>query len=130
MVEGVVAVVRREARYLLIQRAPSILAGGAWCFVGGAMEQGESQRDAVTREFFEEVGGVIRPVRKIWESVRPAALRLHWWAAELVDGKLTPNPAEVAAFGWFDVPEALALPHLLETNREFFAQNCGGNPNR
>ena len=63
------------------------------CFVGGAIEPGESQEDAVVREFREEVGGQVRPVRLIWEYTRPdGKLHLYWWLAELETGELQANP--------------------------------------
>ena len=73
--EGVVVVVRQADHYLMIRRAQNILAGGAWCFVGGGIEPGESQPDAVRREFTEEVGGTVTPLKKVWEwtpTRRPA----------------------------------------------------------
>lgn len=118
--EGVVAVVRDHDRYLIIQRALHILAGGAWCFVGGGIEPDEPQTDAVVREFREEVGAAIRPVRKVWEYRRPdGRLLLHWWLAEECRGPLVPNPAEVADVRWCTIEELLGIETLLESNREF-----------
>lgn len=120
--EGVVVVVRQADRLLVIRRAENILAGGAWCFVGGGIEPGESQPDAVVREFLEEVGGHVRPIRKVWEYLRPdGLLRLHWWLAELLSDELTPNAAEVAELRWETPDKILRLPGLLDGNREFLA---------
>ncbi|MEP0848436.1 MAG: NUDIX domain-containing protein [Phycisphaerae bacterium] len=125
--EGVVAVVRRGERYLVIQRAPGLIAAGAWCFVGGAIEPGESQAAAVVREFSEEVGASIRPIRKVWEYLRPdGALRLHWWLAKLVDGQLHPNEAEVSAVRWLTAAEIARLPDLLLSNGAFLSAVARG----
>ncbi|MFO0840506.1 MAG: NUDIX domain-containing protein [Phycisphaerae bacterium] len=119
-VEGVVIVVSRAARLLLIRRAEGILAGGAWCFVGGAIEADESQEAAAEREFAEEVGGRIRPLRKIWEYRRPdGRLLLHWWHADLLHDALTPNPAEVAELRWCATSEIRLLSPLLRSTTEF-----------
>lgn len=117
---GVVVVVRRGARYLVIRRAAGVAAPGAWCFVGGAIEPGEQEQDAVVREFREEVGATVRPVRRLWQYASPdGALRLHWWLAEWNGEPLKPDAAEVAELRWCTADELAALPGLLDSNREF-----------
>lgn len=124
--EGVVVLVRRGERLLVIRRAAGLLAEGAWCFVGGGIEPGETQEQAVIREFREEVGGVVRPIEKIWEYSRPdRRLKLHWWLGELdAAAELSGNPSEVAELRWCTIIEIEALPYVLESNR-FFLQNLG-----
>jgi 8-oxo-dGTP diphosphatase len=118
--EGVVVVVVRAGRFLMIRRAEGILAGGAWCFVGGGIEPGETQAEAVRREFFEEVGGVVQPFRKIWEYCRgDGKLLLHWWLASLDGEALRLNPAEVAECRWCTPEEISRLPDVLGSNTEF-----------
>lgn len=120
IVEGVVAVVQRGDQFLMIQRAEGILAGGCWCFVGGGIEPGESQRAAVIREFFEEIGGRVRPERLLWRYTRPdGKLRLHWWLAELESQELRANPLEVQDFRWCTRAEIRGLPNVLESNLLF-----------
>lgn len=119
---GVVVVVKRGERLLVIRRAAAVCAPGGWCFVGGAIEPGESEEQAVVREFREEVGGRVRPLRRIWEYWRAdGRLRLNWWLGELLDDRLTPNPREVAELRWATWSEIEALPTLLDSNREFLA---------
>ncbi|MBK8914027.1 MAG: NUDIX domain-containing protein [Phycisphaerales bacterium] len=123
VIQGVVVVVHREGRFLMIQRAPHILAGGAWCFVGGGIEPGESQEAAVVREFREEVGGGVRPLGKVWEYTRPdGMLILHWWLAELEDDALTLNFDEVTQCRWCTPEEIDALTDVLESNRAFLRE--------
>ncbi len=125
--EGVVIVVREADRFLMIQRAAGILAGGAWCFVGGGIEAGETQAEAAGREFAEEVGGEVDPLEKVWEWHRPdGGLVLHWWHCRRRPGALLANPAEVAALGWYDLRGARALPDLLDSNRVFLDSVAGG----
>jgi 8-oxo-dGTP diphosphatase len=120
MTEGVVAVVARDGRYLVVRRSNVVAAPGAWCFVGGAIEPGESEPDALVREFREEVGGQISPLRRVWEYVHPdGGLRLYWWSATLLEDDLCPNETEVAELRWCSPAEILALPGLLPSNREF-----------
>jgi 8-oxo-dGTP pyrophosphatase MutT (NUDIX family) len=122
MVEGVVVVVQRGERFLFIERAEHVRSPGAWCFVGGAMLDGETQEAAVIREFQEEIAGTVMPLTKVWEY-RTDGLLLHWWEAALLTDDLAPNPAEVARFAWLTADEALALPHLLPSNREFLEKH-------
>ena len=118
--EGVVIIVRRGDQLLVIRRAEGILAAGAWCFVGGGIEPGESQSEAVVREFREEVGGRVHPICKVWEYLRPdGQLRLHWWLAELISDELVANTEEVSELRWHTRDEIQRLPGLLESNREF-----------
>ncbi len=120
MEQGVVVVVRRGLRYLVIQRAAHVVAPGAWCFVGGAIQPGETQEQAVVREFHEEVGGLVRPIAQVWEYLRPDhLLRLYWWSAELLSDGLQPNPAEVAEIRWCSPDEIECLPNVLASNLEF-----------
>lgn len=117
---GVVVVVAREGRYLMIRRAAGVIAPGAWCFVGGGIEPGESQAEAVRREFREEVGGEVAPLRRIWQWRRPeGGLHLYWWLARLNGSALTPNAAEVAELGWFTPQEIEGLPAVLDSNIAF-----------
>lgn len=123
MRQGVAVVVAAEQRLLMIRRATGILAGGAWCFVGGGLETGESQEAAVVREFSEEVGGLVTPVRKVWEYHHPnGELQLHWWFARLIQPPTRPNPEEVAELRWCTLDEVGALPGLLASNLQFLRE--------
>lgn len=120
MVYGVVVVVARGGRLLVIRRAAGVVAPDAWCFVGGAIEAGETEPEAVVREFREEVGGAVRPLRRIWNYTRPdGKLHLSWWLAELGSAHLRPDPAEVAELRWCTPAEIAMLPNVLESNRAF-----------
>jgi mutator protein MutT len=120
-VEGVVAVLRREGRLLVIRRAEGIAAPGAWCFPGGAIEAGETVEQALIREIVEELGVAIRPGRQVWQWRRPdGGLLLHWLLAEFDDdGPIVPNPAEVAEARWVTAEEFRRLEPALESNLLF-----------
>jgi len=120
---GVVVVVSDAERLLVIRRSEFVVAPRKHCFPGGHIEPGESEVDAVVREFREELGGQVRPRERLWESVSPRGVHLAWWTAHLVDPTLplSPNPAEVEAAFWCTLAEMAALPDLLDSNGAFLA---------
>jgi 8-oxo-dGTP pyrophosphatase MutT (NUDIX family) len=117
---GVAAVIVRERRFLVIRRALTVEAPGAFCFPGGAIEPGESEEEALVRELREELGAAVLPLRRIWTSRTSWGVELAWWRAELADGaSIVANAAEVASFHWHDPGELAAVPGLLESNHRF-----------
>ena len=119
---GAVAVVVRDSRLLVIRRSRFVVAPRTFCFPGGAIEGGESEREALVREMREELGVTVVPERRIWQSVTPWHVQLAWWLSRLEpDAQLVPNPAEVESFHWYTPEEMTGLPELLESNRHFLA---------
>jgi len=117
---GVVAVLVRSERALLIRRAEGIAAPGAYCFPGGGIEPGESEPDALRRELIEELSLPVHPRRRVWECVTPWGVHLSWWTADYAAGLVPrPNPDEVAAVLWRRWEEMRSLPGLLASNLAF-----------
>ncbi len=118
---GVVIVVAEAERLLVIRRSEFVVAPRMHCFPGGHIEPGESEIDAVAREFREELGGHVQPRERLWESVSPRGVHLAWWSASLLDPAqpLAPDPAEVEAAFWCTHAEMAALPDLLDSNAAF-----------
>jgi 8-oxo-dGTP pyrophosphatase MutT (NUDIX family) len=117
---GAVGVVVRDGRMLVIRRSRSVVAPLVYCFPGGGIEDGESEEEALVREFREEVGARLRPVRRLWRCVTAWKVELAWWLGELEpDAALVANPREVESLHWFTPAEMAALPDLLESNRAF-----------
>ena len=98
---GVVGVIFRHERLLIIRRSMTVAAPGKLCLPGGAIERGESESEALVREMQEELTIDVDPVRLCWRSVTPTGTRLAWWLA-MLDEQVTPlaNPDEVA-----EIPE-------------------------
>jgi 8-oxo-dGTP diphosphatase len=117
---GAVAVVLRDGRMMVIRRARSVVAPLVYCFPGGGIEGDESEEQALVREFREEVGVAIRPVRRLWRSVTTWKVELAWWLGELEPGAVpVANPREVESIHWLTPHEMARLPDLLESNRQF-----------
>ena len=117
---GVVAVVVRADRFLVIRRSDKVIAPGMICFPGGGIEDGESEEATLVREIREELGVTITPVRRIWRSVTPWDVKLAWWQGRIDNGQaLEPNPAEVASAHWVSVEKMREMPDLLESMHQF-----------
>ncbi|WP_254508253.1 NUDIX domain-containing protein [Anatilimnocola floriformis] len=118
---GVAAVVLRGEKFLVIRRSQTVRSPGKYCFPGGSIEAGETEAQAVVREFSEELGAPIRPIVRLWSSVTITHVALGWWQVALAeDQPLTANPLEVESIHWLTREEALALPELLPSNRDFY----------
>ena len=113
------AVVPRDGRMLVIRRARTVVAPLVYCFPGGGIEGDETEEEALVREFREEVGVLVRPVRRLWHCVTSWKVDLAWWLADLdPDAMPVGNPREVESIHWLTVAEMAGLPDLLESNRE------------
>ena len=124
---GVVAVIVRDGRLLVIRRSLTVLAPGMYCFPGGGIEAGESEAEALVRELHEELGCAVRPVRRLGEHVSSWRMHLTWWLAEL-DEAVEPvaNLAEVESVHWLTLEEMETLPDQLESNLRFIEAVRGG----
>jgi 8-oxo-dGTP pyrophosphatase MutT (NUDIX family) len=119
---GVVGVIVRDARLLVIRRAQGIAAPGAYCFPGGGIEADETEDQALVRELREELGIEAVAQRPLWSSQTPWRVALSWWQADFdPQMPLLPNPAEVESIHWLTLPELAAWPGLLSSNHDFLA---------
>ncbi len=117
---GVVGIVLRDGRMLVIRRSRSVVAPRVYCFPGGGIQGAESEEEALVREFREELGLRIRPVRRLWQCVTPWKVELAWWFGRLPPEAVpAANPDEVESVHWLTPAEMAQLPDLLASNREF-----------
>ena len=117
---GIVGVIVEQGRYLLIRRSQTVLAPGKLCFPGGGIEPNETPPQALVREFQEELGVMIKPIRLDWESVTPWGVHLQWWIAEMKPNQTPrPNLNEVEEVLYLTLPEMLRHPDMLESNRGY-----------
>ena len=116
---GVVGLIFRGDKVLVIRRAACVVAPLTWCFPGGGIEPGETQEETLVREFQEELGVRVTPGRKVWECVTPWHVHLDWWTAETETDAFCPNPAEVDAVAWMTLRELAGHPDVLVSNLPF-----------
>lgn len=111
---GVVGVILRANRLLIIRRSMTVTAPGKLCLPGGGIELGESESEALVREMQEELAIDVAPVHLCWRSVTPWGTNLAWWVANL-DESVTPipYPPEVAEYFWMTREEIVSASNVL-----------------
>ncbi len=114
---GVVGVIFRDAKLLIIRRALTVTAPGKLCLPGGGIELGETEEQALVREMDEELSINVTPSELCYRSVTSWGTNLAWWHAELPPSESPEaNPDEVAEVFWMsrnDVRKAQdVLPSL------------------
>ncbi len=119
--EGIVAIIERDGRYLMIRRSDAVRAGGMWCFVGGEIEDGESQEQALVREVREEVGLAVEPGRKVWQCLSLYnEWVLHCWTVRLLSDQIDADPREVSDCRWLALEQIFQLPRLMPSVGDYF----------
>tara|TARA_R110002049_G_scaffold47902_1_gene138439 strand:- start:154400 stop:154831 length:432 start_codon:yes stop_codon:yes gene_type:complete len=103
---GVVGVIMRSEKFLIIRRSLTVTAPGRLCLPGGGIEEGETESEALVREMQEELAMDVTPVHRCWRSVTSWGTNLAWWRAEIAhDVQPVANPAEVAEIFWLSADE-------------------------
>ena len=111
MTQAVKAIIyRNDGRVLLQQRdhAPGLIFPGHWTFFGGQVEAGESLKDALQRELFEELGCIPGQVGEElfqWEWLGEPPSLNHYFPVycEVNDDALELNEGQ--AMSWFSIEE-------------------------
>ena len=111
---GVVGVIFRDDRLLIIRRSMTVAAPGKLCLPGGGIELGESESEALVREMQEELAIDVDPIQLCWRSVTAWGTNLAWWLAHL-EQDVTPvaNPDEVAEVHWMTVDQIRNADDML-----------------
>ncbi len=114
---GVGAVVFRGDKVLLVCRAQEPCKG-EWTFPGGLVELGETLREAVERETFEETGIRVRAgqVLEVVDSLVKGSkgrLRFHYSIVDVICRYVSGSPRpgdDVSEVAWVPIKKALRMP--------------------
>lgn len=104
---GADAVIYRDGRYLLLQRAGGKSRPYLWCFPGGKVEPGETGRQAVVREVREETGLTVEAVRLLYTDRNVPGKVVECWECReraTSDPDITLNHEHVG-YGWFTIKD-------------------------
>lgn len=88
------AIIRKNGKFLICQRAEGGSCSRLWEFPGGKLEPGETPEQCVIRECREELAVIIRPLGLFAEtSYRYPDREIHFtfWNAEIPDGPIRMN---------------------------------------
>lgn len=120
---GVIGVIFRDDRLLIIRRSLTVNSPGKLCLPGGGIERGEREEEALVREMQEEISVDVEPVRLCHRSVTPWGTRLAWWIS-VIHGDTEPvaNPEEVAEIHWMTPDDIATARNVLPSLPEFLAQ--------
>lgn len=86
---SIAGIAMRNGRILVAKRKEGGAIGLMWEFPGGKVEEGESDQDALKREFLEEFGIEIKPLRLLGTStfVCDSGVReLAAWTVDVPEG--------------------------------------------
>jgi 8-oxo-dGTP diphosphatase len=110
-VRVVAAVVQRDGSYLITQRRESASLPLLWEFPGGRVETGESDVDALRREFRERLGAELevgKPVAFRRHDYEGYSVELVLYEATLVSADL--EPKRVKEYRWVPSDEFSQYP--------------------
>jgi mutator protein MutT len=104
----------KDGKYLVAKRLSEDNFGDLWEFPGGKVEEGESQRTALKREWQEELGVDINITRKLATlyglkgSQTSRAINMHLYAVRILSGN-KPLPLASQEIKWIDENEIKSL---------------------
>lgn len=113
----VAAVIERDGRLLVCQRAANKRYGGLWEFPGGKVDGGESMSDAAVRELWEELSLTVRSVGEVrYRRADPGSNFIIEFVDVVADGN--PVPHEHQAVRWVARDELMQV-QLAPSDRAF-----------
>ncbi|HQU79655.1 MAG TPA: Nudix family hydrolase [Azonexus sp.] len=122
LVEVAAAVMLRAdaSEFLLAQRPEGKVYAGYWEFPGGKVEPGETVREALVRELYEELGITVTACSPWLTRVFTyphATVRLNFWRVTAWDGEIgITAPLEHSAVDWQKCGKSASVAPILPAN--------------
>jgi len=114
---GVLGILERDKKFLMVRRAPSVPKGGAWCFPGGHVEPGETSRRAVVREMAEELGITVAPTQRVGAiRVPESGYVLVAWRVQHTGGSFHLAEEEISEMRWLPLSRIGEITPGLASN--------------
>lgn len=108
------AIIEREGKYLLIDRAKPPFG---FASLAGHVDSGEEPEDALIREVKEESGLIVKGTSLLaaelitWNECSKGMKGHYWYVYHVdVEGDITQNEDEEKSIGWFGLDEISKLP--------------------
>lgn len=124
---GVVVLIRRDGKYLLLKESRDLL-NGHYGPPHGRMETTDVNEEAcVSREVKEETGLSVKPIRKLVTIPADTKVKtVSFWLAEETElSEIKIDPGESSEYGWYTPGEALSLT-LYPGTKIFFEMLVSG----
>jgi len=105
--------------FLLVKRHPNTTQGDKWCLPGGKLEKGETFKEGVIREVYEEVGLSLTPslttdLGKLYIQRHDAEFIMHLFSFSYdVLPKVVLNLNEHTEAKWVTYEEAKKMPLII-----------------
>lgn len=108
------AITYKDDKILLVKLTEAYAFAGYWNFPGGVVEDGEGLEESAKREVLEETGIIINVGNK-FDSFSTLENEINLYIATYVSGDITIQESEITEARWFNIQDALKLPHAYNT---------------
>ena len=118
------AIIRKDGKILIAQRAADDECPLMWEFPGGKIEEGETPEECIVREIKEELNLDIRPTGEFMRTVYRLGKKrvpITFFDAEITGGEIRLNVhADVKWIGVDEIPEYGFMPPDAEAVKKLF----------
>lgn len=102
----VIGIIEKDNKFLLARRKFSE-GNLSWTFPGGAIEENETEEQAIVREIFEEIDIKVKAIKKLGERVHPTTNKeISYMLCDYISGTIkVKDKDELDAVEWMTTNE-------------------------